>query len=156
MGGGSTQPWREQWRRRASCGSGRRSLGGRIRSRNLLRRDRFWAYVRWQRDGQVHGSQWDGGNRQGLSGRRPGTRRKQRMETTRRWRRSRSWRVWTRSPKQPHRVGLRAVPGSRRPWDPESPVEWSGVERGEGLTYWAETLKSMTKVVTLNLLRDRV
>ena len=37
-----------------------------------------------------------------------------------------------------------------------SGAEWSGVERGGGLTYWAGTLKRMTKVVTLNLLRDRV
>ena len=46
-----------------------------------------------------------------------------------------------------HRGG--GVPGSKR-------LQWSGVERGGGLTSRAGTLKRMTKVVTLNLLRDRV
>ena len=37
-----------------------------------------------------------------------------------------------------------------------SGAEWSRVERGGGLTSRAGTLKRMTKVVTLNLLRGRV
>ena len=41
------------------------------------------------------------------------------------------------------------VPGSQR-------LQWRGVERGGRLTYQAGTLKSMTKVVTLNILRDRL
>ena len=40
----------------------------------------------------------------------------------------------TRSPKQPHRVGPRAAPGRRRPWEPAAPVEQSGAGGGIDLS----------------------
>ena len=43
-----------------------------------------------------------------------------------------------------HRVG--GLPGSQR-------LQWSGAEQGRGLTYPAGTLKSMTKLVTIQILR---
>ena len=46
-------------------------------------------------------------------------------------------------------MGGGGVPGSQR-------LQWSGVEWVGGFTHRAGTLKSMTTVVTLNLLRDRV
>ena len=59
---GNTPNWRRKWWKQASRGSGNMSRGGRIRSRSILERNRFWTSVSVPLGGQGRGCIGGGGN----------------------------------------------------------------------------------------------